>query len=86
MSAAAQPPVLKGVTRIPDPQEPVPALAWPTLALMLGALVLWGSSAGAALAGVWPWWVSTLISGVAAYLFFTVAHDAATTPSQPIRS
>src|ERR1700728_3349270 len=76
MSAVAETRVLKGVTRIPDPQEPVPAVAWPTVALMLAGLALWSGSATATLEGVWPWWVSTLISGVASYLMFTVAHDA----------
>jgi ring-1,2-phenylacetyl-CoA epoxidase subunit PaaE len=76
MSTTAQAPVLKGVTRIPDPEEPVPAVAWPTVALLLGGIALWGGSAAAALADVWPWWVSTLISAVASYLLFTVAHDA----------
>jgi fatty acid desaturase len=76
MSDLIEAPVLKGVTRIPDPQEPVPAVAWPTVALLLGGLLMWTGSAAATLAGVWPWWVSTLISGVASYLMFTVAHDA----------
>ena len=76
MSTTAQAPILKGVTRIPDPQEPVPTVAWPTLALMLGAFLLWGGSVAALLADVWPWWVSTLLSGIAAYALFTVAHDA----------
>jgi fatty acid desaturase len=75
-TATTQTPILKGVTRIPDPQEPVPAVAWPTLALMLGSLALWSGSAAALLADVWPWWVSTLVSAVASYLLFTVAHDA----------
>lgn len=65
------------VTRIPDPQEPVPAVAWPTVALFAGALALWAGSAAALLTGLWPWWVSTLLSAVAAYLLFTVSHDAA---------
>jgi len=76
MSATAETPVLKGVTRIPNPQEPVPAVAWPTVALMVGGLALWGGSAAALLADVWPWWVSALVSAIASYLLFTVAHDA----------
>lgn len=64
------------ITRIPDPAEPVPKIAWPTVALLIGGIALWGGSAALALAGVWPWWVSTLISGAASYLLFTVAHDA----------
>jgi fatty acid desaturase len=78
MSAkATAAPVLKGVTRIPAPEEPVPAVAWPTVGVLVAGLALWAGSAAAWLAGLWPWWVSTLISGVASYLLFTVAHDAA---------
>lgn len=65
------------VTRIPDPREPVPAVAWPTVALFAGALALWAGSAAGLLAGLWPWWVSTPLSAIAAYLLFTVSHDAA---------
>jgi ring-1,2-phenylacetyl-CoA epoxidase subunit PaaE len=65
------------VTRIPDPAEPVPRIAWPTLALLVAALALYGGSTAAALTGLWPWPVSTLLNAVAAYLLFTVAHDAA---------
>jgi ring-1,2-phenylacetyl-CoA epoxidase subunit PaaE len=65
------------VTRIPDPGEPVPAVAVPTVLLMLGGLALWAGSTAMALTGTWPMLVSTVISGVAAYLLFTVSHDAA---------
>jgi ring-1,2-phenylacetyl-CoA epoxidase subunit PaaE len=65
------------IKRIPNPEEPVPAVAWPTLFLLVGGLALWGGSTAAALADVWPWWVSTLFNAVASYLLFTVAHDAA---------
>src|SRR5688572_4731179 len=46
------------VRRIPDPGEPVPVLAWPTVLLFAGALGAWVGSTAAALAGVWPWPVS----------------------------
>ncbi|MBA2764781.1 MAG: fatty acid desaturase [Thermoleophilaceae bacterium] len=65
------------VTRIPDPAEPVPAVAWPTVALLVVGLALWFGSVAALLSGLWPWPVSTLISAVASYVLFTVAHDAA---------
>lgn len=65
------------VTRIPDPAEPVPPVAWPTVGLLVGAIALYAGSTACALGDVWPWWISTLLNAVAAYLLFTVAHDAA---------
>ena len=65
------------VTRIPDPAEPVPRVAWPTFALLVAALALLTGSTAAALSGAWPWWISTLLNAVGIYLLFTVSHDAA---------
>lgn len=65
------------VTRIPDPAEPVPAVAWPTVLLLAGAAALLAGSTALAVVGVWPAWLSILPNAVAIYLFFTVAHDAA---------
>lgn len=62
--------------RIPDPQEPVPAIALPALGLFVAGLALWGVSTTLALTGAWPLWASVLPSATAAYLLFTVAHDA----------
>lgn len=63
--------------RIPDPQEPRPDVAWPTVALLVFALALWGGSSALWLTGAWPWWATTIVNAIAAYLLFTVAHDAA---------
>jgi ring-1,2-phenylacetyl-CoA epoxidase subunit PaaE len=77
MSATAEPaPSGLSVKRIPNPEEPVPAVAWPTLGLLVVGLAMWGGSTALALADVWPLWVSTPINAVASYLLFTVAHDA----------
>ncbi len=65
------------VTRIPDPAEPIPRIAWPTLLLQLGGVLLFAGSTAAAVAGVWPWPISALLNAVAIYVQFTVAHDAA---------
>lgn len=65
------------VTRIPDPAEPVPAVAWPTMLLLAGAAGLLAGSTALAVLDVWPAWLSILPNAVAIYLFFTVAHDAA---------
>ncbi|MBJ7348346.1 MAG: fatty acid desaturase, partial [Thermoleophilaceae bacterium] len=64
------------IKRIPNPQEPVPALALPTAALFFGSLVAWGVSSFLALSGLWPWPISTVINGLAAFVLFTVAHEA----------
>lgn len=62
--------------RIPDPGEPVPAIAWPTLMLLVASLSAWVASSAAALAGSFPWGAAVAVNAVAAYLLFTVAHDA----------
>ncbi|MCW2993284.1 MAG: hypothetical protein JWQ18_779 [Conexibacter sp.] len=63
--------------RIPDPQEPAPRVAWPTVALLVFGLALWAGSSALWLAGAWPWWISSALNAVASYLLFTVAHEAA---------
>lgn len=65
------------VTRIPDPGEARPGIAWPTVGLWAGATLLWFGSSTMWLAAMWPWWITTLLNAVAAYLLFTVAHEAA---------
>lgn len=65
------------VRRIPDPQEPRPQVAWPTVALLATGLTIWGGSSALWLAGQWPWWLSTPLNALAAYLLFTAAHEAA---------
>ncbi len=74
-SARAPSPVM--VTRIPNPEEPVPRVAWPTLALMIAAFGLFAGSTAAAVSGLWPWPPSAALNAVAIYMLFTVAHDAA---------
>ena len=64
------------ITRIPRPEEPVPAVSWPTVGLFALGLVMFGGSSAAYLAGAWPWPVSTVINWAALYVFFTVGHEA----------
>jgi ring-1,2-phenylacetyl-CoA epoxidase subunit PaaE len=73
MSTTA-PPVT--VTRIPNPGEPVPKVAGPTLALLVGGLALWGASSALYLADSLAWWATILLNADAGYLLYTVAHDA----------
>ena len=72
--AAAHAPV--SVRRIPDPGEPVPRISGPGFALFAAGLILWLGPAALALSGAIPLWLSVLPQAVAAYLLFTVAHDA----------
>ncbi len=65
------------VTRIPDPGEPVPAVAWPTLGLLIAGLLLWITSTTLYLGDDLPWWITIFLNALASYLLFTVAHDAA---------
>ncbi len=64
-------------TVIPDPQERVPPVAWPTVALFFASLGLAAASTALGLDGTLPVPVSVSLNAVAAYLFFTVSHDAA---------
>jgi fatty acid desaturase len=65
------------ITRIPDPGEKVPVLAWPTLGIFVGGYALWLVSSALYLAGVLPWWASVPLNAIASFVLFTVAHDAA---------
>jgi ring-1,2-phenylacetyl-CoA epoxidase subunit PaaE len=65
------------VSRIPDPQEPVPTLAGPTFALLVVGIALWTGSTVLWLERQWWWGFTIVLNAVASYLLFTVAHDAA---------
>lgn len=65
------------MTRIPDPAEPVPAVAWPTVVLLAVGMVLWFGFVALGAAGTVPAGVAVLVVAVASYLLFTVSHDAA---------
>jgi ring-1,2-phenylacetyl-CoA epoxidase subunit PaaE len=64
------------VTRIPNPAEPVPTVAVPTLALLVVGLIGWIASTALYVADVLPWWATIVLTAVTGYLLFTVAHDA----------
>jgi fatty acid desaturase len=64
------------VTRIPRPDEPVPALALPAAAVFAAGVLVYAGSTALALTGAWPWFAAVLPNAVASYLLFTVAHDA----------
>ncbi|MBA2347821.1 MAG: fatty acid desaturase [Solirubrobacterales bacterium] len=74
MSTAAASPVT--VSRIPNPAEPVPRVATPTLTLLVAGFALWGVTVALYLSGSLAWWLTIPLLGVAGYLHFTVAHDA----------
>jgi ferredoxin-NADP reductase/fatty acid desaturase len=61
---------------LPDPGERVPGLAWPTVAIFTGALLLFGAGTWAAIAGSLPRPVSIAMNAFACFVMFTVVHDA----------
>jgi ferredoxin-NADP reductase/fatty acid desaturase len=67
---------------VPDPGIPLPAVAWPTVALWLGALALWAGATALALAAldgaVSRWWLVASVPAHALVTFtmFTVLHEA----------
>jgi fatty acid desaturase len=65
------------ITRIPDPAEQVPVLAWPTLGIFAGGYALWLTAAALYLTDIVPWAVSVPLSALASFVLFTVAHDSA---------
>ncbi len=62
--------------RIPDPREPLPSIAGPTLGVLAAGVTIWVASSVLYLTGELPWWATILLNAVASYLLFTVAHDA----------
>lgn len=73
-TTAADPPVT--VRRIPNPEEPVPLVAVPTLMLLIGGMAMWITSTELYLADTLAWWATIPLNAIAGYLLFTVAHDA----------
>jgi len=63
------------VRRIPNPAEPVPLIAVPTLGLLVAGLVIWIGSTVAYLTGNLSWAITIPVNAIAGYLLFTVAHD-----------
>ena len=68
--------VAERIERIPRPDEPVPRLAAPTVTLFAAALALWFGSSAIYLADLWAWPFSTALNWLAAFMFFTVVHEA----------
>jgi fatty acid desaturase len=62
--------------RIPDPHEPMPAVAFPTLVLLGAGVGTWVASSALYLSGGLAWWATILLNATANYLLFTVSHDA----------
>lgn len=72
--STAEPPVT--VRRIPNPAEPVPAVAVPTLLLLVVGLATWIATTVLYVSGDLSAWITVPVLAVAGYLLFTVAHDA----------
>lgn len=65
----------ESIKTIPRPDEPIPTVVLPTITLFAFALVIWCGSAALGVSGVWPAPISVVVSGIAAFLMFTVAHE-----------
>ena len=74
MDAAADP--IARIRTIPDPREPVPLLARPTVWLFAFGMALWFGSTALALTGAWPLLLSIPCNAVACFVLFTVSHEA----------
>ncbi|WP_028937105.1 fatty acid desaturase [Pseudonocardia spinosispora] len=75
-SAAAVAPGSATTVGLPDPGEPVPTLAKPTVALFLGCLAVFVVTVWAALTqGLSPW-VYMPVNTAVSFAMFTVLHDA----------
>ena len=64
------------IRTIPDPQEPVPLINWPTVLLLVGGITVFLVSSALALTGVWPLWPSVILNTIASFVLFTVSHEA----------
>ena len=64
------------IRTIPDPKEPVPLLARPTIWLFFGGMALWFTSTALALTDTWPLVLSIPVNTVACFVLFTVSHEA----------
>jgi ring-1,2-phenylacetyl-CoA epoxidase subunit PaaE len=64
------------IRTIPDPDEPVPRLNWPTILLLAGGISVFLASTALALTDTWPWWPSVILNAIAAFVLFTVSHEA----------
>jgi fatty acid desaturase len=75
---AADPESSKTVSRQrhPHPGESIPTVAWPTLAVAVGALIVFVVAAIAAIGRYAPLWITIPLNSTAVYWMFTVAHDA----------
>ncbi len=62
--------------RIPNPQEPRPHIAWPTVGVLVSAISVWVASSALALTGTWPWAISVVVNTLATFSLFTVVHEA----------
>ena len=65
------------IRTIPDPQEPVPLLARPTVWLFIAGMSTWIASTALALTHTWPLVLSIACNTVGAFILFTVSHEAA---------
>ena len=64
------------VLGLPDPGERVPLIAWPTLALYVVTLGLFGVEMYGALAAGWSPWLTIPLGAAVTFLMFSVLHES----------
>lgn len=64
------------VLGLPDPGERVPGVAWPTVALYLGTLGLFGLEMAGLLVWEWSRWVTVPMGAAVTFLMFSVLHES----------
>ena len=67
---------IDSIRAIPNPEEKVPEVAKPTLALFVVSVSAWIASSALALTDSWPWPLTIVVNTIAAFALFTVSHDA----------
>ena len=64
------------VLGLPDPGERVPLVAWPTLALYVATLGLFGVEMYGSLAAGWSPWLTIPLGAAVTFLMFSVLHES----------
>lgn len=76
LEAAEAPPAAARLRRHPHPGEGMPAFAWPTFGLGVGALAVFVVVVVGTVDGFLPVWAAIPLSTAVTYVMFSVAHEA----------
>jgi len=76
VASDSRPELRQPVLGLPDPGERVPSLAWPTVFLYFGTLVLFGVEMYGFFVAGWSHWVTVPIGAAVTFLMFSVSHES----------